>query len=278
MIQLFGTDLDGTLLVDHVCTDYIRGKLNTLLENGAYICLATGRNKRNAFAEHIPCSHAICLNGSVIYDEHQNPIIHHPISKKIVAEILEDLADLPLEFNCLQGTYVLCSKEDFIAARIAGQGPQFPADPEKTKNFFAEHHCDCSKEEILAQDVLKIEMISADEKEREKLESFLLQHKDKLVNAGSYPWVYEITSFNVSKANALLELAKLLHLTPDETAVYGDGGNDMEMLSKFEHSYCPADGQEQAKKTANSIIAPHDTYSVIDHIFSTYFSDKREHL
>jgi hypothetical protein len=278
MIQLFGTDLDGTLLVDHVCSDYIRNKLNSLLENGAYICLATGRNKRNAFAENIPCSHAVCLNGSVIYDTKQNPIIYHAISKKIVAKILEELADLPLEFNCLQGAYVLCSKEDFITARIAGQGKEFPSDPEKTKSFFASHQCGCSKEEILKQDVLKIEMISADKKERQRLEAFLLKHNNELVNAGSYPWVYEITASKVSKANALLELASWLHVCPEQTAVYGDGGNDVDMLSKFEHSYCPADGQPSAKKAAKSIIPAHDTYSVIDHIYSTYFSDKHKHL
>ena len=48
--------------------------------------------------------------------------------------------------------------------------------------------------------------------------------------------------------------------------VYGDGLNDLSMLKRFEHSYCPSTGTVQAKEAASYQIGPYDEYSVISHM------------
>ena len=94
------------------------------------------------------------------------------------------------------------------------------------------------------------------------------------------PWskedlVYEITKNGVNKASAVSWLADFLNISKEEVAVYGDGGNDIMMLSSFKHSYTPSTGSIEAKEAASQIIGPYEDYSVIEHILNTIEEEKK---
>ena len=44
-----------------------------------------------------------------------------------------------------------------------------------------------------------------------------------------------------------------MNLKPEETAAFGDGDNDLEMLSEFSNSVCMSNGTQKAKKLAKYI-------------------------
>ena len=45
-----------------------------------------------------------------------------------------------------------------------------------------------------------------------------------------------------------------------------NGGNDLDMLAMFPHSYAPAAAQERAKTAASAVIGPYEEYSVARHM------------
>ena len=64
-------------------------------------------------------------------------------------------------------------------------------------------------------------------------------------------------------------LADQLGIDAQDVAVYGDGGNDLEMLTMFAHSYAPCTAQKEAQMAASAIIGPYQSYSVAKHIAET---------
>lgn len=71
-----------------------------------------------------------------------------------------------------------------------------------------------------------------------------------------------------------MKLASFLNIEPNEVAVYGDGGNDIAMLSLFDNAYVPENGMPQAKKEAKEILADSKDHSVIDHMLQTIKEQK----
>lgn len=55
---------------------------------------------------------------------------------------------------------------------------------------------------------------------------------------------------------------------------YGDGGNDLQMLSMFEHSYAPCTALEVAKYAANNQLGPYYEYSVARNMLETLAKQK----
>lgn len=142
-------------------------------------------------------------------------------------------------------------------------------------NIIVNFECLQSKEEILQKDICKINYHFSDDTDTSRLDDFLKQYGDKLVNAPSGDGIYEITKNGVNKASAVNWLAEFLNISKEEVAVYGDGGNDIMMLSSFKHSYTPSTGSIEAKEAASQIIGPYEDYSVIEHILNTIEEDKK---
>ena len=57
--------------------------------------------------------------------------------------------------------------------------------------------------------------------------------------------------------------------------MYGDGGNDIVMLSRFKHSYATANGSADAKAAASATIGRCEFHAVPKHIMRTLRSQQR---
>jgi hydroxymethylpyrimidine pyrophosphatase-like HAD family hydrolase len=80
---------------------------------------------------------------------------------------------------------------------------------------------------------------------------------------------FELTDVSVHKASAVKQLAKLLDIEEDEVAVYGDGLNDVTMLSSFKHSYAPSNANKKVQLCANEVIGSYLDYAVCKHMLKT---------
>ena len=103
---------------------------------------------------------------------------------------------------------------------------------------------------------------------------FLEKYSSSIVNAPCDKNLIEITKQGVNKGNAVHWLGQYLHIEDDEIAVYGDGGNDLQMLSMFEHSYAPCTALEEAKYAANNQLGPYYEYSVARNMLETLAKQK----
>ncbi|MCI8375023.1 MAG: HAD family phosphatase [Lachnospiraceae bacterium] len=90
--------------------------------------------------------------------------------------------------------------------------------------------------------------------------------EEEIRNAPFADHVIEVTDKEASKAKALLWLCDHLGWKREETAVFGDGGNDVEMLRIFPHSYAPAGASPEARTAASEILPSDREYAVVEKI------------
>lgn len=270
MIRLFASDLDGTLLNEqHECDERISQGIKELIEKGKVFTVATGRGFNMVqLNEAAHLSHYICLNGATIIDPNGKLLHSEHIDKDVLSEMLDTFEDLHLEFISWNRIYSTYTKQEVIEYRTETRKKIFgkPMSESFLNNLIDSFVFSQSKETILKQDICKINYHDDGSVDLSKLNSFLKNHKMELVNAPSGKGLYEITKYGVNKATGIRWLANHLSIKESEVAVYGDGGNDLEMLESFDHSYAPSTGSIEAKEKAKQIIGPYYEYSVIDHM------------
>lgn len=279
MIKLFASDLDGTLLArSHQFDELIKATVEKIVRENAVFTISTGRDcsmtELNGVENKI---YRICMNGALIMSPEGETLKLDLIDKDILKIILEEFDDLDLEFITPYKTYTKQSKEEFFEKMERMPHPD--GDNVEVAKFFMENISkrlvfDQSKEEILSKDVCKINSHLQPGKSYNRLYKFLEKYSSSIVNAPCDKNLIEITKQGVNKGNAVHWLGQYLHIEDDEIAVYGDGGNDLQMLSMFEHSYAPCTALEEAKYAANNQLGPYYEYSVARNMLETLAKQK----
>lgn len=125
-----------------------------------------------------------------------------------------------------------------------------------------DYQFDQSKEDIKNKNIYKINCSITDKRIQEKLNCFINKNKDKIVNVPAEANHFELTSKEVNKGKAVKILLRHLNLGKNEVMVFGDGGNDLEMLSMYPHSCAMANGSIMAQVKASRIIGYNKDYAV----------------
>lgn len=271
MIKLFASDLDGTLLNErHESDEIILNAIKKVKENNRYFTVATGRDLTGCFRNtdfDKMGIYIICMNGAYIVNPNQEIIFKQAINKMFIEELLNEFSNIHFDFITTKKTYTLSKKEDYLkyfASLSIWNIIDFSQEllEEFTSNFVYE----CKIEDILAKDILKINCRIDDKTESQRLDEFINKYSHLVTNAPFDEGAYEITDCFVNKGNAVMFLADYLNILPDEVAVYGDGGNDLEMLSMFEHAYATKNACDAAKKCASQTIGHCKDHAVAYHI------------
>ncbi len=283
MIKLFASDLDGTLLgAMHSVSEPVRRCIREVHAQGAHFAIATGRTFRTPddFGfDGLGCD-VVAANGSIILSGEGELLRFEVIDPALVEELLVAFPDEP--FACIgrAHTYVRGSKEAHDqgfqtkgVVRRAVDSVRLSAMRKSGGSSFAKEFVfDQSTADVLADDICKINCRSTDEGLIAELHAFLAERADKLVNAPFNPSMFEITKAGVNKGAAVASLATILGIGEDEVNVYGDGGNDIEMLRRFAphgHAFAPRGGGRGAKDAASETIGSNVLYAVPRHVTKT---------
>lgn len=279
MIRLFASDLDGTLLArSHRFDALVVTAIQKIVSEGAYFTIATGRDSNMSdLGEVQNIVYKICMNGSLILSPEGKVLRKSVIDKEVLKEMLEVLDDMDLEFITPDKTYTRQSEDDFFAKMKAM--PVREGEDVDVSKMFMERMAGrmvfgATDEMILESDVCNINSHLQPGRSYNRLYKFLEKYSDMLVNAPCDRDLIEITAKGVNKGNAVSWLGKYLNVSEDETAVYGDSGNDLKMLSRFDHSYAPSTALDDAKYAANYQIGPYYEYSVTRHMLETIRKEK----
>ena len=283
MIKLFASDLDGTLLgAMHTVTEPVRRCVREAHGRGAHFALATGRTFRTPddFGfDGLGCD-VVAANGSIILSGEGELLRFEAIDPALVEEILTAFPDEP--FACIgrAHTYVRGSREAHdagfnskgVVRRVVDSVRLSAMRRSGGSQYSREFVFDQSVTDVLADDICKINCRSGDEGLIAELHAFLAERADKLVNAPFNPSMFEITKAGVNKGAAVATLAGILGIDDSEVNVYGDGGNDIEMLSRFApfgHAYAPRGGSADARAAASETIGSNVLYAVPRHVTKT---------
>ena len=280
MIKLFASDLDGTLLNGlHETDRTIRSAIKTAIELGAHVVPATGRSVL-PIGDHGFTGlkiDAVCANGSIVRGQNGEVLKTFTVDPAFVEELLRAFPQIC--FDCCtpdgmfsSGSYEMHQegfKRDGLFRRIVMRGMRARGGAHEEQFF------DQSLSSILSHEVCKINCrVTSEELDRE-LKVFLADHADTVVNAPFDPVMFEITDKDCNKGESVAWLGRYYGIGEDEIAVYGDGGNDLVMLSRFRHSYATANGSDEAKAAASATIGRCEFHAVPRHILKTLRSQQR---
>ncbi|PHV71571.1 HAD family hydrolase [Sporanaerobium hydrogeniformans] len=255
MIKLIATDMDGTLLnaKGELPKDFY-DVFKALKERGIQFVVASGRQYatlKRQFGLFSKDMLFIAENGSLVM-EGKKELACHPLDKKIARELIK------LGQSLDQVHVVLCMKQGAYIER----GPD--AFIKEVGKYYVQHQV---VPDLLAieGDILKVTYFDFKGAEQNSW-PIVAAYKDKVqIAVAGTLWV-DMMAKEVNKGRALEDIQKRLHISYEETAVFGDYLNDYEMLQKAYYSYAMENAHEDVKKIARYGAKHHDENGVLDAI------------
>lgn len=270
MIELFASDLDGTLLTDHVVDDIVLNAIRKIRDSGREFAVVTGRemylHQRREMGLEPLGIYTICMNGARILSPGGEELYRQAIDKDFLRETLCRFPALMPECLATDRIYIRQSKEAFIDFA--------KGDPTRNiqrflASFLKRAEFSVPVERILQADVLKLNLRIADAAQIAAFREFLEANRENVVSRPfreDIPGLFEITDRRAGKAQAIAWLLTHLGMTEEQVAVYGDGPNDREMLRRFPHSFAPRNASPSAKAAANAVIGDCADHAVPEHM------------
>ena len=223
MYHVVASDLDGTLLSpDHTLSPYAKETLKLLTQRGVHFVFATGRHHIDVaqIRDNLDISaFMITSNGARVHNTDGELIFSHNLAEDIARDLygmLHNDADI---------TTNVYRNDDWYINRES---------PEQ-KEFFQESIFQYQLFEpgLLETDgVCKVYFTCDDHEKLLPLEDAINARWGDRVNVSfSFPTCLEVMAGGVSKGHALEEVAKIIGYTLKECIAFGDGMNDLEMLS-----------------------------------------------
>lgn len=239
MVKLIVSDMDGTLLNDEKKIDKdIYRLLPKLRENGIRFVVASGRqypSLKKHFHEHIKDVIVIAENGAFVVDDGKE-IVVEPMSHKEVAHCLDTIFSMEGVEPLLCAKYCSYTRSPELLELLSS--PLFHYEMRLAEDLFH-----------VEDDIIKVSMISHEGQSAESCYKKLRPRLDdglNLVISGDA--CLDTGLKGVTKGTAVAALQKMWGVTPEETIVFGDQYNDVEMFKQAYYSYAmegAADGVKQ---------------------------------
>ena len=275
MIKLFASDLDGTLLnYFHHADRVVRAAVREVVASGAHMVLATGRTSHSGASHgfgNLPLE-IVGSNGAIIRDAHGTVLKSFVIDQALVEDLLRTFPMIVFECVAAEGSYITGSFDEWMAGFSGKNALSRAAMMRRNRKRAASDPTlvlSQTVDQVLEHDICKLNCRTRDEGLKRELSAYLADHADTLVNEPFQPVMFEISSAGVNKGAALAWLAAHLGIAEDEVAVYGDGGNDIQMLERFAHAYAPSNANAAAKRAAGTVIGSNVAYAVPRHMVRT---------
>lgn len=249
--SILATDMDYTLLMpgQDVSFDNIKA-VKALRENGIAFTLATGRSSFlvGKYAEDLGIDIPIITgNGGALYD---------PVSKQDLMS-----KDIPeAKFRQLMET-MLSRKIDATIYSVSG----IYFSPESSRRGFCEDY----NTRVAPEDRIPLFGFGRDELDRDIIPAFNkflliappedfveeLKADKSLTVVSSAPTFYDVMTADVSKGDALLELADYLGIPRDNTFAAGDSENDLTMLESAAYGIAMGDSTPNVVSAASFVTS-----------------------
>ncbi|QTE22098.1 HAD family hydrolase [Polaribacter cellanae] len=246
-IKLVVSDMDGTLLNSNneVSTSFFE-LFQKLKEKNIHFCAASGRQYNSIVDKLAPIKNEIYViaeNGAIAKKGEEVLLLNSLNSDKII-DIIPTLRKID------GANMVLCSQD---SAYIESKDARFI-------NLFQEYYYSYQVVDDLVEiakttPILKIAVYHFNSSEKFIYPEIEHLKNDYLLKVSGQNWL-DISTDKANKGNALKAIQKILNVTKEETMVFGDYHNDIEMLQEAEFSFAMENAHEDIKE-----IAKHATKS-----------------
>jgi Cof subfamily protein (haloacid dehalogenase superfamily) len=231
-------DLDGTLLNEHhTISDETKETIRKVVNSGVKFIIATGRHHNDAktFKEMLELeSFLITSNGAKVHDYKNNEIISH----NIPADLAKGLLNYTYSKHLHKNVYL---NDEWIAESPLEEALLF----HKESGF---HHIIAPFKSLVGKEITKFFFICDNEEHIAELEQKLRADFHEGLNITlSLGSCLEVMREGVSKASAIEEVLKKEGIDLKDTIAFGDGLNDLEMLSTVGKGFIMGNGSPRLK-------------------------------
>jgi Cof subfamily protein (haloacid dehalogenase superfamily) len=253
-IRLVATDMDGTLLNSkHEIHESFFPVFRKLKDHGIIFVAASGRQYFNLAKTLDKVKDEVIFaaeNGSyVVYRDEEIHI------QAIDQAIVRDLVKIA---RGIKNTYpVICGKKK---AYVESDEPEFI---NHLKLYFERYEIVKDLTEVADDQFLKFTLCDLAGSEVNSY-PFYKQYEESLQVKVSGPIWLDISHKQANKGKAMEVLQEKFGISFEQTMIFGDYLNDLEMLGKGHYSYAMANAHPDIKKTARFIAKSNDENGVVE--------------
>jgi len=235
-------DVDGTLLSEttHKMPQSAKKALRKLRENGILVVVASGRqiDDYDKLPMHdIGFDGYLMCNGGMLLDEHRHMFAGTPIPKEEMDNLSEifRLKHIPFAISGMNGRYI-----NFVDDTVRKTHQKINSDPPRIGTYSGE-------------DVFMVEAYIP-EKDMGMLDAFsdccsITRWNDTGI---------DIVPKDSGKTSGIMKFLEKHNLTSDQIMVFGDGENDMEMISYAGIGVAMGNAIDKVKEVADYVTDPVD--------------------
>lgn len=265
--KAFFSDLDGTLLdPHHEVASRTKQVMEDIRAKGGHVIPCTGRSPLSTRPLGLDKDWMITMNGALVLDETGAIRRKAVIPENDIMDMLQTFGRMSLIFLTEDGIFSNRSKR----AHILGMKRHLKLNnikhlPKRPSIYLQIGKFSVPAGQISRLQVLKVEVTPQSEEEHEQMARWLKKHPN-LVSAPSMNGLEEITTIDADKGQAARFVLQQLGLDENQAAVFGDGPNDVPLLTAFWDSYAPDTGSPEAAAAARTILEMDDPLAVTNKI------------
>ena len=246
MIKLIASDLDGTLLPEGTADmdPKIYEVIRDLQSAGVTFVAASGRNYESVMSVFGCLEKELTVisdNGGYAARGGEGSYCHS-FPKELLREVVllaRSVPDVWVMASAARGTYTDMDDEKYV--RWIREG--YKMDIQVVDDLLS-----------VQEPLIKVALYTYAKDAAEVAESLQKQLKDRAnIAVAGERWV-DIMLPGISKGKALAHIQQTLGITREETAAFGDNGNDIPMLQQAAESFAVANAREEVKAAARYVI------------------------
>ncbi|MGL4617036.1 MAG: Cof-type HAD-IIB family hydrolase, partial [Mycoplasmoidaceae bacterium] len=271
--KLFAFDVDGTILNDNKdLLESTKKAVKELIKNNHEVILCTGRHYTNVLklAEDLNLpNYIITSGGSAIFNIKTRKLI---LSNKFLNK--KDI-DVAINLAKKYKRELIWNNGKEVFRVYFGKNPN---DEIKEKKYF---YCGSdifpkydNWEDVkhnVYKDVLQIAFKAESKIVKEEFKKIEKSISKKCVCYHSSYFYIDFFDKSIGKYNAITNLAKKLKINKNDIFVFGDSGNDIEMISKFENGVAMGNSPNYIKEKAKYIIGSNNDNSIYNFLLDYGF-------
>jgi Cof subfamily protein (haloacid dehalogenase superfamily) len=252
-IRLIATDMDGTLVDDaKQIHDELWPLIDELHARGITFCPASGRQYHNLVQEFEGVADELVFiaeNGTYVVARGQE-ISSDCLALEVARQVVSRVRGIA------EAGAVLCGKR---SAYIERRDAPFVA---QATLYYTRLKVVDDLLEVTDDDVLKVaiyDFVSAERNTAPQMAELAGSHQ--VVVSGAH-WV-DVLSATANKGHAVRQVQKTLGVTPDQTMVFGDFLNDLEMMDAATYSFAMANAHPVLRERASWVAPTNNANGVV---------------